>query len=135
MLRERYGRGPMRAKTYALDDIVVVVMRDSGKTPREQTSINLGDADRVLAMRQQFQTLMSVEYRQTIERLTGRKVLAFLSQAHVDPDITLEVFFMDGPLPGFAAVEIFDLATDEIGTDATDAQCERSVARFSQRRG
>jgi len=32
MLREYYGRGPMKAKTYALDDIIVVVMRGSGFT-------------------------------------------------------------------------------------------------------
>jgi len=34
------------------------------------------------------------------------RYLAFLSQAHVEPDITVEMFFMDGPLPGFGAVEI-----------------------------
>ena len=33
---------------------------------------------------------------------------AFLSQAHVDPDITMEIFFMDGPLPGFGTLEIVD---------------------------
>ena len=32
MLHEHYGRGPMKAKTYALDDIIVVVMRGSGFT-------------------------------------------------------------------------------------------------------
>ncbi|MFL5860492.1 MAG: Na-translocating system protein MpsC family protein, partial [Solirubrobacteraceae bacterium] len=37
LLREHYGRGPMRAKTYALDDIIVVVLRGSGFTPLEQT--------------------------------------------------------------------------------------------------
>ena len=35
ILREHYGRGPMKAKTYALDDIIVVVMRGSGFTPLE----------------------------------------------------------------------------------------------------
>jgi uncharacterized protein YbcI len=43
-----------------------------------------------------------------IEELTGRKVLAFLSQAHIEPDITLEVFFVDRPLDGFGAVEVLD---------------------------
>jgi hypothetical protein len=38
--------------------------------------------------------------------LPGRKVLAFLSQAHVEPDITMEIFFVDAPLEGFGAVEI-----------------------------
>ena len=49
---------------------------------------------------------MAEKYRRTIEELTGRHVLAFLSQAHVEPDITMEIFFVDGPLEGFGAVEI-----------------------------
>jgi uncharacterized protein YbcI len=108
LLRERYGRGPMKAKTYALDDIVVVVMRGSGFTPFEQTIMDSGQPTRVVAMREEFQTVMAERYRETIERLTGRKVVAFLSQAHVEPDITVEMFFVDGPLPGFGAVEVID---------------------------
>jgi uncharacterized protein YbcI len=77
ILRERYGRGPMKAKTYALDDLIIVVMRGSGFT----------DA---------------------IEELTGRNVVAFLSQAHVDPDLTMEIFFVDRPLRGFGALELVE---------------------------
>jgi hypothetical protein len=43
ILREHYGRGPMKAKTYALDDIIVVVMRGSGFTPLEQTIMDSGE--------------------------------------------------------------------------------------------
>ncbi len=50
--------------------------------------------------------MMKVRYSEMIEELTGRTVLAFLSQAHVEPDITMEIFFVDGPLEGFGAVEI-----------------------------
>ncbi|MGA9856362.1 MAG: Na-translocating system protein MpsC family protein [Solirubrobacteraceae bacterium] len=106
ILREHYGRGPMKAKTYALDDIVVVVMRGSGFTPLEQTIMDSGEPDRVVAMREDFQRVMAQRYRETIERLTGRNVVAFLSQAHVEPDITMEIFFIDGPMPGFGAVEV-----------------------------
>ena len=113
ILREHYGRGPMKAKTYVLDDIIVVVMRGSGFTPLEQTIMDSGDPSRVIAMRENFQSVMAARYRETIEELTGRKVLAFLSQAHVDPDITMEIFFVDGPLPGFGAVEIVE---PEIGS-------------------
>ena len=98
----------MRAKTYALDDIIVVVMRGSGFTPLEQTIMNSGEPDRVIAMREDFQRVMAKRYRETIEDLTGRNVLAFLSQAHVEPDITMEIFFIDAPLEGFGAVEITD---------------------------
>ena len=108
ILREHYGRGPMKAKTYVLDDIIVVVMRGSGFTPLEQTIMDSGDPSRVIAMRENFQSVMAARYRETIEELTGRKVLAFLSQAHVDPDITMEIFFVDGPLPGFGAIEIME---------------------------
>jgi uncharacterized protein YbcI len=111
LVREHYGRGPIKAKTYALDDIVLVVMRGSGFTPLEQTMMDSPDADsaeRVVAMREDFQRMMTQRYRETIERLTGRKVLAFLSQAHVEPDITMEVFFVDEPLDGFGAVEVID---------------------------
>ncbi|MEA2125032.1 MAG: hypothetical protein QOI80_1814 [Solirubrobacteraceae bacterium] len=108
ILREHYGRGPMKAKTYALDDIIVCVMRGSGFTPLEQTIMDSGEPDRVIAMREDFQRVMAERYRQTIEELTGRNVLAFLSQAHVEPDITMEIFFIDGPLAGFGAVEVID---------------------------
>ena len=106
LLREKYGRGPMKAKTYALDDIIVVVMRGSGFTPLEQTIMDSGEPDRVIAMREDFQRVMAERYKQTIEELTGRKVLAFLSQAHVEPDITMEIFFVDRPLDGFGALEL-----------------------------
>jgi uncharacterized protein YbcI len=108
ILRDHYGRGPMKAKTYALDDIIVVVMRGSGFTPLEQTIMDSGDPNRVVAMREDFQHVMADRYKQTIEELTGRKVLAFLSQAHVEPDITMEIFFIDRPLEGFGVVEVTD---------------------------
>ena len=44
-----------------------------------------------------------------LKELTGRKVLAFLSQAQVEPDLTIEMFLMDAPLPGFGALELLDL--------------------------
>ncbi len=106
ILRDHYGRGPMKAKTYALDDLIVVVMRGSGFTPLEQTIMDSGEPDRVIAMREDFQRVMADRYKETIRRLTGRNVVAFLSQAHVDPDITLEVFFVDGPLEGFGTIEV-----------------------------
>jgi uncharacterized protein YbcI len=106
MLREFYGRGPMKAKTYALDDIIVCVLRGSGFTAIEKTMMDSGEPDRVVAMREDFQRVMARRYRERIEELTGRKVVAFLSQAHVEPDITLEVFFVDRPLDGAGAVEI-----------------------------
>jgi uncharacterized protein YbcI len=108
ILREHYGRGPMKAKTYALDDLIVVVMRGSGFTSLEKTIMDSGEPDRVVAMRHDFQRMMTRRFTETIEELTGRNVVAFLSQAHVDPDITMEIFFVDGPLEGFGTLELND---------------------------
>jgi len=98
-MREHYGRGPIKAKTYVLDNLIVCVLSD-GFTAIERTMMQGGEPDRVLAMRRDFQRMMKERYSAMIEELTGRKVLAFLSQAHVEPDLTIEIFLVDGPLTG-----------------------------------
>jgi uncharacterized protein YbcI len=105
LLREHYGRGPSRAKSYAMDDCIVCVLRN-GFTAHERTIVDSGEAGRVIEMRQDFQRLMERRYREVIENITGRKVVAFLSQAHLEPDITLEIFFLDRPMNGAAALDI-----------------------------
>ena len=111
-MREHYGRGPIKAKTYVLDNLIVCVLSD-GFTAIERTMMEGGEPDRVLEMRRDFQRMMKARYSEMIEQLTGRKVLAFLSQAHVEPDITLEVFFIDRPMEGFGAVELVDGGEDD----------------------
>jgi uncharacterized protein YbcI len=111
-MREHYGRGPIKAKTYVLDNLIVCVL-SNGFTAIERTMMTGGEPDRVLEMRRDFQRMMKVRYTEMVEELTGRKVLAFLSQAHVEPDLTIEVFLMDGPLAGFGALEIVDEDTSE----------------------
>jgi uncharacterized protein YbcI len=98
LMREHYGRGPIKAKAY------VRVLGDC-MTPIERTMIEGGESERVLEIRRDLQRLMRTRYGEVIEELTGRKVLAFLSQAHIDPDLTIEMFLIDGPVPGFGALE------------------------------
>jgi len=112
LIREHYGRGPIKAKTYVLDNLIVCVLSD-GFTPIEKTMMEGGESDRVLEMRRDFQRLMKTRYSQMVEELTGRKPLAFLSQVHVEPDLTVEMFLMDGPLQGFGALELVESEDDE----------------------
>ena len=112
LMREHYGRGPIKAKTYVLDNLIVCVLSD-GFTAIERTMMAGGESDRVLEMRRDFQRLMKERYSRMIEELTGRKVLAFLSQAHVEPDLTIEMFLMDGAVPGFGALELVEPPSDE----------------------
>jgi uncharacterized protein YbcI len=107
LMREHYGRGPIKAKTYVLDNLIVCVLSD-GFTAIERTMMEGGEPDRVLDMRRDFQRMMKERYSEMIEQLTGRKVLAFLSQAHVEPDLTIEMFLLDGAMPGFGALELVD---------------------------
>jgi uncharacterized protein YbcI len=72
-----------------------------------------GEPHQVLEMRRGFQRVMKDRYTEMIEALTGRKVLAFLSEAHVEPDLTVEMFLMDGPVPGFGALELVDTPSSE----------------------
>ncbi len=109
LMREHYGRGPIKAKTYVLDNLIVCVLSDGGFTAIERTMMGGGEPERVLEMRRDFQRMMKVRYSEMIEEFTGRKVLAFLSQAHVEPDLTIEMFLMDAPLAGFGALELVDL--------------------------
>jgi uncharacterized protein YbcI len=107
LIREHYGRGPIKAKTYVLDNLIVCVLSD-GFTAIERTMMEGGEPEKVLEMRRDFQRLMKARYSDLLEELTGRKLLAFLSQAHVEPDLTVEMFLMDGPAPGFGALELVD---------------------------
>jgi uncharacterized protein YbcI len=106
-MREHYGRGPIKAKTYILDNLILCVLSD-GFTAIERTMVEGGEPERVLELRRDFQRMMKERYTEMVEALTGRKVLAFLSQAHIDPDLTIEMFLMDGPMAGFGALELVD---------------------------
>jgi uncharacterized protein YbcI len=106
LVRNHYGRGPMKAKTYVLDDIIVCVMRGSGFTAIEQTMMDSGKRDAVESLRDDFQRVMANRYTAAIEELTARKVVAFLSEATVDPDVMVQLFFLDEPLAGLGATDV-----------------------------
>ena len=95
--REHFGKGPSSAKTYALDDVVICVLRD-GLTTAEKTLFERGRGDAVREMRAAFQDAIADTFTSVLEEITGLKVVAFMSQAHVDPDLAIEVFFLDGPV-------------------------------------
>ena len=104
LYREHFGKGPTGAKTYVLDDLVICVLRD-GLTTVEKTLFERGKGDVVREMRAAFQDAVADRFTSTVERLTNRKVVAFMSQAHVAPDLTIEVFCLDEPVGPVGAVE------------------------------
>jgi uncharacterized protein YbcI len=125
LYRDHFGTGPSAAKTYALDDVIVCVLRDA-LTVIERTLYNGGRADTVRTMRAAFQDAVSDRFTGAIERLTDRKVSAFMSQAHVDPDLSIEVFFLDHPVAPFAVNEEI-LTTDVVDEHGDRTDVEENV--------
>jgi len=89
------GRGPRSASTFHNENVVAVLMRDV-MTQVEKTLSRSGNDHAVSNMRHLYQQTMAAEFKAVVERLTGRKVVAFISGNHVDPDIAVELFILDG---------------------------------------
>jgi uncharacterized protein YbcI len=90
------GRGPTKAKTTLGDNGVFVVLQDS-LTRGEQVLADAGEGEAVLNLRRRWQRVMQVDVSREIEQLTGRKVVGFMSDNHIDPDLAVEVFVLAPP--------------------------------------
>jgi uncharacterized protein YbcI len=93
VMREYTGRGPTQARTTINHQIVVILMRDT-LLKAEKSLVAAGEANAVLDTRHKFQKTMEDELVGGVERITGRKVVAFMSDNHIDPDLAAEVFVM-----------------------------------------
>jgi uncharacterized protein YbcI len=95
LLKEFYGRGPTRTKTYYQDDLVVCVLR-GGFSQVEQTLLEGGRGVAVIQQRMEFQDVMRRRFEQVIEHATGRPVIGFMSGNQQEPDMMCELFIL-GP--------------------------------------
>lgn len=95
LLKEYYGRGPTKTKTYYQDDLVVCVLR-GGFSKVEETLLEGGRGQAVIQQRMEFQEVMRNRFTDVIEDATGRPVIGFMSGNQQDPDLMCEVFIL-GP--------------------------------------
>ena len=102
-MRESTGRGPTKARTIYRDDLIVVLL-EHVLTRAESKLVERDQADKVLDLRLTIQKAMAEDLVSAIERLTGRKVKAFMSSNHADPDLAAEVFVLE-PLGEDAALD------------------------------
>jgi uncharacterized protein YbcI len=93
LLKEFYGRGPTRAKSYYEDDLVVCLLR-GGFSRVEQTLLEGGRGSTVIQQRMEFQDLMRDRFESVIEQATGRRVIGFMSGNQQHPDMMCEVFVL-----------------------------------------
>ena len=94
LLSQYTGRGPTKARTSIDRDVVTVVLADT-MTKGEQTLAAEGQGDVVLDMRHHFQEAMREDLVAAVELNTERKVIAFMSENHIDPDMAAEVFVLE----------------------------------------
>jgi anti-sigma regulatory factor (Ser/Thr protein kinase)/uncharacterized protein YbcI len=105
--QESYGSGAKAVKTYVHDDLVLSVL-DVELLPAEAVVIASGRKDLVLDMRSSFQLELETSFTAAVERATGRQVIAFLSDTHLDPPFVTELFRLGPP-------QDVELAEPEVG--------------------
>jgi uncharacterized protein YbcI len=94
MMSAYTGRGPTKAWTSMDNDLVSVVLRDT-LTKGERSLVDDDQAQLVLDMRKAYQRTMRHDLIAGVEQISGRKVIAFLSDNHIDPDIAVESFVLE----------------------------------------
>jgi uncharacterized protein YbcI len=93
LYKEHFGRGPLECRTHLQPELVTVVLA-GGYSAGEQTLFEAGKWYEVREARQLWQDSMEVRFTDKIEELTGRKVKAFMSANHQDPDLAVELFVL-----------------------------------------
>ena len=88
------GRGPTRARTTFGQDAVFVVLQDT-LTEGEHTLVDAGEETTVLDLRRKWQKVMRESCSKRVEEVTGRKVIGFMSDNYVEPDLAVEVFILE----------------------------------------
>jgi uncharacterized protein YbcI len=92
--REHYGRGATVSRTVMQRNYVIAFLEDI-YTPVERTLIEADRREAVKETRQIFQQAMRGQFSEAVEEITGRKVVAFMSQVHFEPDMAAEIFVLE----------------------------------------
>jgi uncharacterized protein YbcI len=92
LYKEVFGRGPTKARAnFAGSDTLVIVLEDS-MTVAERNLASLGEHQRLRDARLFFQYAVEHEFRATVERILGRRTIAFVSGIDTREDVAVEVF-------------------------------------------
>jgi uncharacterized protein YbcI len=91
---EYVGRGPTRARAHVDTEIITVILEDT-MTKAEETLAEENEEELVRGVRRVLQGKFREDACEIVERLTGRKVRAFLSDHAIEADIAAEVFVLE----------------------------------------
>ena len=76
------------------DDLVAVLLADT-LTKGERTLVDNGRRERVIQLRHDYQLVMRDDLIAIVERQLEPKVIAFMSNNHIDPDLAVEMFVLE----------------------------------------
>jgi uncharacterized protein YbcI len=95
LYKDLFGRGPTKTRTsYAGADTILVTLENS-LTQSEQNLAALNEHGRLRDIRMLFQHSSEKDFTEVIERITGRKVRAFVSGIDTRRDVSSEVFSLE----------------------------------------
>ena len=89
------GRGPTNAKSYITNDVVTAILSDT-LTKAERSLVGSGNGEEVRFIRRKFQETMRKDLVAIVETQLQRKVIAFMSDHSLEPDMATEVFVLAG---------------------------------------
>lgn len=95
LLARHAGKGPTKCKTHWAGNDMLVVVLGGGYTEAEQTLHERGRGEAVRQYKAAIQEALREDMCQEVEALTGRKVAAFMSASHQEPDLVVEMFVLE----------------------------------------
>jgi len=93
----KLGRGPKKSFSFYNGNVLVTIMQQV-TTHAEQNLAGFGEGEAVRELRRLFQGTMTDELKAAVEAVTRRRVVALLSDNHIEPDLAVQVFILDGDL-------------------------------------
>ena len=89
---DSYGKGAAQTRVHYFDDTIICFMDDLELLPSERFLIESGEGDAVTEVRSRYQASIEATYRAAVERITGRRVVQFVSATRLSPDWAVEIF-------------------------------------------
>jgi uncharacterized protein YbcI len=92
LYNEHFGRDPDTVETHFASPNLLICVLYSSLTPVERTLRDVGETQRLRALRMILQHSAESQFRAVVETVTGRRVVGFMSGMDVNLDQACEVF-------------------------------------------
>ncbi|HYF26996.1 MAG TPA: Na-translocating system protein MpsC family protein [Baekduia sp.] len=93
LYKEQFGRGPTRARAHWAGRNILIATLEDSLTPAERNLAAMGEHQRLRDARLFFQYASEKAFRETVERIVGRRTVAFVSGTDTVADVSAEVFY------------------------------------------